>query len=301
MINSGGPVEASASAPEGANPERGVPIYYYLAEEITDDDNSSFSIDILGSSGELVRSYSSKENDFDRCKISNMDPAKPFELKYPPTKKGLNKWTWDGNRESIKCIENIALFAGFNGPGVTPGDYSIRVSTGAATQTVPVTLTLDPRIKASDQELELWTERLEEVANLLSEVLTSLDAARKAEAQIEALMADYPDQAELQQRGTAASELISAWDEQINQVLHQTYEDEDAWETKLAGQIRYLLDVMNKTGAPVTEGAIQRLEDLKAEWRTRKSEWQDIRGNHIEPINNWARGQEVPHVAGGVD
>ena len=41
-------------------------------------------------------------------------------------------------------------------------------------------------------------------------------------------------------------------DHQIIQPLHETLEDEDAWETMLAGQIRFVLDVIDSTGAPVT-------------------------------------------------
>ena len=43
-----------------------------------------------------------------------------------------------------------------------------------------------------------------------------------------------------------AVERITAWDGKIIQVLHQTYEDEDAWETMLAGQLRFLLDVIDE-------------------------------------------------------
>ena len=110
-------------------------------------------------------------------------------------------------------------------------------------------------------------------------------------------MADYPADAELQESGAAAVSRIEAWDAEINQVLHQTYEDEDAWETKLAGQIRFLLDVVDYTGAPVTEGALQRLADLKAEWSEREAELQAIGAEAIAPINDWAREQGVPHVA----
>jgi hypothetical protein len=128
-------------------------------------------------------------------------------------------------------------------------------------------------------------------------VLTSLDGLRRAQKQIEALMADYSGDARLQWVGTEAIRHIEAWDAEINQVLHQTYEDEDAWETKLAGQIRFLLDVIDRTGAPVTEGALQRLADLESEWQLRKSELQNIRTNDIEAINQWARDKGVPHVS----
>ncbi len=278
---------------EAANPEHGVPIYYYLDAE----HEEAFSIDILDESGDIVRSYSSKEGDFERCKIGNMDPRLPFKLKYPAGKKGLNKWTWDMKHQGLKCTENITLFAGFNGPGVAPGTYSARISTAKAKQTVSFQLDMDPRISATDEEIQFWTERTAEVGKLLSDSLSSLEEIRLAQQQIEALMEAYPDDEDLQQTGAVAVDKITAWDGKIIQVLHQTYEDEDAWETMLAGQLRFLLDVIDGTGAPVTGGALLRLDDLKNEWNERQTELQAIKTGYIDVINEWAKQQGVPHVA----
>src|SRR5210317_442826 len=101
------------------------------------------------------------------------------------------------------------------------------------------------------------------------------------------MLTKYPEDATLAESGTAAIEKISDWDGKIIQVLHQTYEDEDAWETMLAGQLRYLMDVIDYTGAPVTGGALLRLEDLKLEWAKRQTEMQLIRSDYIDVINQW--------------
>jgi len=279
---------------EAANPEHGVPIYYYLDAELEEP----FSIDILDDAGKTVRSYTSEEGEFERCKISNMDPRLPFKLKYPPAKKGLNKWTWDMKRHGLKCTENITLFAGFNGPRVAPGKYSVRISAGESVQAVPFQVEMDPRITATDEEIQFWSARLTEVGSLLGDSLTSLESIRQAKQQIEALMEAYPTDMHLQQTGATAVEKITAWDGKIIQVLHQTYEDEDAWETMLAGQLRFLLDVIDSTGAPVTGGALLRLEDLKAEWAERQAEMQAIKTDYIDVINQWAQEQGVPHIHG---
>lgn len=277
---------------EAANPEYGVPLYYHLDGE----SEEPLSIDILDSTGNTVRSYSSKESDFERCKISNMDPRLPFKLKYPAVKKGLNKWAWDMRRQGIKCIGNITLFAGFNGPRVAPGNYSARISVGEAAQTVFFQIKMDPRVSATNEEIQIWSERLTEVSSLLSDSLSSLEAARQAQRQIKALMTEHPADKDLQRTGATAVEKITAWDGKIIQVLHQTYEDEDAWETMLAGQLRFLLDVIDKTGAPVTTGALLRLDDLKEEWAERQAELQAIKTGYIDVINAWAQQQGIPHV-----
>jgi hypothetical protein len=225
-----------------------------------------------------------------------MDPRLPFELKYPEAKKGLNKWTWDLKRQGLKCIPGITLFAGFDGPHVAPGHYSARLEVGDATQTVSFEVRMDPRIKASDEDIKSWSETLGEVEKLVNASLGGLEEIRQARQQIEALMAAYPDDASLQTTAAEAIGRINAWDGEIIQSLHQTYEDEDAWETKLAGQLRYLMDVIDETGAPVTGGALLRLEDLKSEWSQRHTELQAINTTYIDVINAWARQKGIPYV-----
>ncbi len=278
---------------EASNPELGVPLYYYLDSK----PSGPLNIDIVDEAGVVVRSYSSEEGDFERCKIGNMDPRRPFELEYPAIGKGLNKWVWDMQQKGIGCIENITLFAGFDGPSAAPGNYRARISAGDDVQTVSFSVRMDARVKATDEEIQFWSARLAELSGMLDSVLDNLDDIRHSERQINGLVAAFPDEQDLQRTAATALEHITAWDETIIQVLHQTYEDEDAWETMLAGQIRFLLDVINETGAPVTAGALLRLEDLKTAWSDRHTELQAIKTRYIDVINEWARQRGVPHVS----
>jgi hypothetical protein len=278
---------------EGSNPERGVPLYYVL-DEARDE---PLVIEIFDASGEPVRSYSSEESDFDRCLLANMDMRRPFELEYPAKEKGLNKWVWDLRRDGVHCVEDVKIFAGFGGVTAPPGEYRARVSQGDRSAEASFTIVPDPRLTATPGQMREWSARLNETADLLDEVLLRLGEARKAQGQIEGLMADYPDDAGLQQAGQAAVEAITAWDQMLIQHLHETYEDEDAWETMLAGQVRYLLDVIDGTGAPITGGQLERLADLQAEWAQRRGELQTMRDQHLVPLNTWARDRGIEHVA----
>ncbi len=278
---------------EASNPDSGVPLYYYLEQDAKDP----VSIDILDSSGRLVRSYSSEESDFERCLTHNMDPRSPYKPKYPSAKAGLNKWNWDTKRQGFACVEDMTLFAGLDGTTVPPGDYKARLSAGGKTSEVSFILEMDPRISSTPDEIRAWTSSLDETSALLESVLNSLGDLRHAREQIEALMGQYPGDAGFAQTGQSALDAIDAWDHAVIQPLHETYEDEDAWETRLAGQIRFLLDVIDSTGAPVTEGALLRLADLKSQWDSLESQLHGIRSDHIDPINAWARENNVPHVS----
>jgi photosystem II stability/assembly factor-like uncharacterized protein len=277
---------------EGSNPPNSLPVYYQLPK-----DADSVKIEILDSAGTVIRTYSSEETQFERCRATNADPRMPYEAEYPSKSKGLQKWDWNFRKENLQCVENIALYAGFSGPRVLPGDYSLRVSAGGETSEASFNLVADPRLTATPAEMQEWADRANETSALLGTVLQRLAEARKARGQIETLLKDYPGQAELQAQGKAAVDALNAWDEAMNQKLHQTYEDEDAWETKLAGQIRYLFDVIDDTGAPVTSGQLERLADVKAEWARQQAELQRINNELIAPINDWAQSKQLPFVS----
>jgi hypothetical protein len=57
------------------------------------------------------------------------------------------------------------------------------------------------------------------------------------------------------------------------------------------------MDVIDRTGAPVTGGQLERLADLQAEWAQRQQDLQNISSSHLAPINRWARDQGVPHLS----
>ncbi len=141
-----------------------------------------------------------------------------------------------------------------------------------------------------------WGSRLTEVSELMSIILTRLDDLRAAQDAIQGLMDANEEDEEIRESGRVAIERIAAWEAKITQLKHQTYEDEDGWETMLAGQLRYLLDVIDNTGAPVTDGAVTRLHDLQAEWAAREAELVRITEENLRPINAWAREKGVNHV-----
>lgn len=278
---------------EGKNPSKDVPLYYVINDEVSED--TELTIDILDASGRIVRRMSNKESDQDRCRIGNMDPRRPFEITYPKTEEGMNKWSWDMSSDEVKCIDNIVLQAGYAGPSVAPGRYTARITIGAATDEATFEVVKDPRSFASDRQIREWASSIEEVKGTLDDVLIALDTARKARSQIKSLMANHDDE-ELQRLGEAAIADLDAWEQQITQLKFETYEDEDAWATMLDGQLRYLMDVIDDSGAPVTDGAKTRHADLSREWQQRQLELNDITENYITPINRWAGNMELGHV-----
>jgi len=283
----------NGGATAAANPSPDVPIYYHL-NDVADED-AGLSITIRDAEGRRVKSYSSNESDHDRCRVRNMDPRRPFTLEHPTKKQGLNKWSWDMRTEDIPCIHDLMLHAGYTGPSVAPGRYTATVSIGNVSEAFEFTVTADPRSSATEKQTMAWVKTLSEIKTTLTDVLQHLDTARHSRRQVRKLLDDYQDD-ELQRLGNKAVEAINDWELKITQLKHETYEDEDAWETMLDGQLRFLMDVVDASGAPVTDGAKTRFTDLNEQWQLRQEELRSISADYLAPINQWANDQKVPHV-----
>ena len=278
---------------EGANPSPNVPLYYLIRDEV--DEDAELVIEILDSSGTVVRTMSSVEGDQERCEKGNEDPRRPVKHEYAPVAQGFNRWGWNLKSDDVPCIDNILLNAGYSGPSIAPGNYTVRLTLGDATSEASFTVVKDPRSLASDAEIADWVETLADVKALLAESLQTLDEARQAREQIAYLMSEHDD-AELQSLGEQATAKIDAWEEKITQLKFETYEDEDAWATMFDGQVRYLMDTIDYSGAPVTEGMRIRQSDLVQLWNELESELRGITAQYIEPINSWAYERQEPHV-----
>ena len=283
---------------EGENPSPDVPLVYYLRDEPAED--TALTIEVLDPNGNVIRTMSNKEGAQERCEKGNEDPRQPIEHEYPATEPGLNKWGWNMKHEDIGCINDVMVHAGYDGPSVAPGKYTVRISAGGASDTATFRVANDPRSFATDAEVQDWADTLMRVKNTLHEVLQTLDRTRESRRQIEAVLADHDD-AQLREWGEEAIADIDAWEQRITQLKHETYEDEDAWETMLDGQLRYLMDVIDESGAPVTDGARMRLEDLSSLWSELRGNLRTITGNYIEPINRWAMEQGIGLVTPPVD
>ncbi|MGH6889384.1 MAG: WD40/YVTN/BNR-like repeat-containing protein [Rhizomicrobium sp.] len=126
--------------PVGENPPAGAVIDYYFeakpAGEIT--------IDILDAQGRRARHLSSKAP-----KTAGQPPEWPDEL-HPsntlPARAGMNRFVWNLRYDDPTEIPG-AFYAGEppRGPIAMPGRYTVKLTVGGKSQSVPLVLMLDPR------------------------------------------------------------------------------------------------------------------------------------------------------------
>ena len=289
MIRPGG----SGQDFEGANPPRGAVLEYHIRDEL----DAPLTIEISDSDGHLVRRYSSEEGNFERCIIGNMDQRLPFEVEYPTTGQGANRWVWDMRRDNLHCIDDIKIFEGFGGAYVPSGNYQVKVSIGDFDETIDLTLRPDRRIDAGRDQFDQVESNTIAVTQLLNEMIDALAAARRSRTDLRELLVDHPDAALLNEAGSRAIERLDEWERQVYQVDYETYEEVGRLPSKLIHQARHLLNAIDAAGPPVGAGALERLADLQSVWATLRTELAAITSSDIAAVNQWARDNAVPHIS----
>src|SRR4029450_10094512 len=143
------PEEFDKPQPVGDNPPPGAIIDYYFKNAPQEE----VSLDILDSSGKVVRHLSSKE------KKESEQPAewpdRVERVKTIPAKEGMNRFAWDLRYDDpIQIPGAFYSSTGPKGPLALPGDYQVKLTVGGKSQTAPLYLAIDPRTKGAEAAVQ---------------------------------------------------------------------------------------------------------------------------------------------------
>ena len=220
------PNQVERRLPVGDNPPAGAVIDYYLKNKPAETE--TITLEVLTSDGKVLRRVSNHKTDGGEQPEEWTDREKPMDV--IPDAAGANRFVWDLRREDPEKIPG-AFYSddGPRGPIVAPGRYQARLTVGGSSQTAPLEVVPDPRLKGqitdqganelADLSMRTWTDidELHKAVNQIRETRARLDTIKKwsrdsgaakavidAANELEAKMA--PTEARLLQVKMAASE-----------------------------------------------------------------------------------------------
>jgi len=198
--------------PAGENPPPGAIIDYYLPS-----DAGEVKLEFLDSQGKVVRTYSSSDparspdtatdpvayNKLCQqtptspdCNLPLYWPAPPQVLK---TTAGMHRFTWDMHYDPLpgggggggrgggggNGAVPHRTYPGVNAPWVAPGTYSVRLTANGKTQTQPITVKMDPRVKITPEVQQIFTLTMQ-MENLARNAAGAYKDARELAAKLKA-------------------------------------------------------------------------------------------------------------------
>lgn len=188
--------------PVGQNPPAGAMIDYYFKTAPKDE----VSLDILDAQGKVVRHLSSKEK-----KENDQPPEWPDRVEKPkviPASEGMNRFAWD-----LRCNDPIQVPGAFysgdgpRGPLAQPGEYQVKLTTGEKSQTAPLHLMIDPRMKEAEPQVQKNFALSVQVTDRISQLHQAINEIRDIKSQIQSLHHRFGSEEKLKPTLTAADEV----------------------------------------------------------------------------------------------
>jgi photosystem II stability/assembly factor-like uncharacterized protein len=278
----------------GTNPPAGAMIDYYFKNK----PEGEVTLDILDAQGKLVRHISSKEK-----KEHEQPPEWPTQVepvKIIPAKAGMNRFAWDLRYDGP--VQTLGAFYFANaprGPLALPGDYQVKLTANGTSETAPLHLAIDPRIKGGESALRRSFELGMKVRDRFSQLHQAINEIRDTKSQIGALRTRFADQASLKIALTAADELekkMSAVEEKLIQVKMKSSEGNLVYPNMLNEQFYTFSRVIEADTAP-TEPQLEvfRLMDQRLEDQLKS--WAQIRNDDVPKINSLIKEADIPALS----
>ncbi|MGC2162521.1 MAG: glycoside hydrolase [Silvibacterium sp.] len=163
-----------ADEPAGENPPNGAILDYNLP----DDAHGEVTLEILDNTGQVLRRYSSLDPVTptpEQLRTNLIPPYWPLMHGPLPTAAGMHRWVWDLHATAptatnysypISAVPYRTPLAP-QGPLVLPGTYTVRLTVDGKSESQPLIVKMDPRVKTSAADLEtLHTAQVNMAVNL---------------------------------------------------------------------------------------------------------------------------------------
>ncbi len=181
----------------GENPKDGVVVTYLLSESPT----QPLTLTVLDSAGTELRSYSSEGDTSESGTAKKEGATKGDGAPTLPTKVGVNRFVWNLRRaDAVALPGDAATEKLLKGPLVPPGEYQVQLRAGELVQTAQYTVLKDPRIAASEQDLQA-------LADLHGRINEQLSAVHRTVLQLRDLRQQVQDW-QRRSKGNAAADRI---------------------------------------------------------------------------------------------
>jgi photosystem II stability/assembly factor-like uncharacterized protein len=177
--------------PAGKNPPDGAIIDYYLAS----GSNKPVTLEILDDQQHLARRYSSADKPESMEKLAAEHPIPMYWVRPAqilPTAAGMHRFVWDLHYAPPDSLEHEFPISAIVhdtpkyplGAWVLPGNYTVRLTVDGGTSSQPLTVKMDPRIKASLADLRKQFEMESSSVEGMNESFEALSQVRSLRAQL---------------------------------------------------------------------------------------------------------------------
>jgi photosystem II stability/assembly factor-like uncharacterized protein len=280
----------------GENPPAGALIYYFLKEK----PKSEITIEILDSTGGVIRKYSSNKTEELEEPLTPEDKKPEKQIK---AQAGLNRFVWDLRYTGSRRVPDYYLWEykdGSRGPLALPGKYQVRLTVNGKSQTEAFEVTMDRRIQVSQADLQKQFDLLIQVRDELSRVYDTVNQIQDVRAQMDGLRRRLPDNGAVKPLLAAADELdknlLSVRDD-LAQMKIRSNEDSLAYPQRIDSKLSGLaIAVGVGTDSAPTQAEDQVFDKLKKQADISIAHWAEIQKTELADFQKMMAGQNIQAI-----
>lgn len=275
--------------PLGKNPYYGIEFKYFI-REINEEDSIELRVEVLDVDDNIIRTFSSNETLKSRKININV---------------GYNNIKWDGDVEGFVPPVGVMTPRGSDGYmksySVMPGSYSVRFTYGDYSKTSEFKIHSDPRHELSSELIKNKESLLKNIHNDIDDIYSSLVKLQSAREQILDLQSRFSSEdnyLDIYELSKETIKVINGVESSLISPKQKTFQDVINFRNQLDAQFFDLLSKVDRNIPPVTNGELERFEDLHKKWIDIKSDYDKVISS-VDRINKLIIEKSVPFISGG--
>lgn len=281
------PIDVNRRRPVGDNPPAGAVIDYFL--KVKPQPDEEIKLEILDPAGQVLREYSNHKKEKFEQPAEWPDRETPPDIL--PDAAGMNRFVWDLRVEDPVQIPG-AFYAdeGPKGPVVNPGSYVVRMTTRNGTQSVPLEVVLDPRLKDTVTAGDIaahWdlVKKTAEDIDALHRGVNEIRARRTALEKVRQRTGTDPDTRALIDAAAGFDRKMSPIEEQLLQVNMKASEDNLRYPNRLNEQYDTFIATVDGDDVRPTEPQLQVFAELHARLSEQLAKWKALEDSQGPALN----------------
>ncbi|HET9838554.1 MAG TPA: glycosyl hydrolase, partial [Candidatus Angelobacter sp.] len=287
------PTDIDRRGPVGDNPPPGAIFDYYFKTAPKDE----VKLEILDAGGKVVRSLSSKEKKGEEQPPEWPDQVK--EITTIPASAGMNRYAWNLRWEHPVKIPG-AFYSGIGpqGPLVQPGKYTVKLTAGGQSQTQPLEIVLDPRMKnVKAEDLQKQFELAVQVNDANNDLHKAVNQVRTMRAELKALQQRFDDDPKMKpliERAAALDKKMAPVEEQLIQVNMKGSEANLAFPNMLNEQFDTFSALVQAGDSAPTQQQYEAFKGLRGQLDQQLAAWKQIMATDVPAFNDFMKGINIP-------
>jgi hypothetical protein len=282
--------------PAGQNPPDGAIITYWLQAPA-----STVTVEILDGTGGLVRRYASNDPPDPPLEGVNVPPYWIRPEQRVASGAGMHRFVWDVHYPRPAVLNFSYPIAAIYmstpkvpyGPWAMPGDYTVRLTVDGRSQTQPLSVKIDPRVKTSVADLARQFELSQALAQALQRDSDALRDVQSLRRQIR----------DVRQRltGRDASRDLASLDEKLAALegrgggFGAAAGGSDGL-AQLNGQLGQLYGILQGADVAPTTQAVAAIAERQQALEGILTRWEELQGRDVGAVNDRLRRAGLPQL-----